>query len=345
MIFILGAMIALAQGEGDPPSRPLPLSDVRFWAYQLQHLEEDGAVSAMVSSSYDLLVLEPTRTHREEAGFDTRRMVDRLKHSPSSERTHRKLVLAYIDIGEAEDWRWYWTWTKSWKKGDARPADWPPFIVAHDPDGWSGNYPVAFWDEKWKDLVIRGKPPASTPGRDFVSVLDEVLRDGFDGVYLDWVDAWEQKEVQAAAKKSGRDPAKEMIQFIGEIRAAGRARNPEFLVIQQNGSGLLKGRPELLKAVDGIAQEDVWYSGDADVDWDNPKGYDRTQEEDVSKRFREELLEFKRAGKPVFTVDYTVKHAVDVYSRSRELGFVPYCSRTSLQQLTTTPPPGLQEKK
>lgn len=342
MILLMSLLLVGVQNDD---TRRVPLAEARFWAYQIQNLDGEGAGDALEASRYDLLVLEPTRTQREDSGFETRKMVDRLKRSPSSDGIRRKAVLAYISIGEAEDWRWYWTWSKEWKKGKPRPADWPSFIAAHDPDGWSGNYPVVFWDAAWKDLIIEGKMQRPAPGRDYVSVLDEVLRDGFDGVYLDWVDAWEQKQVAAAAKKAGKDSAKEMIAFIGEIRAAGRAKNPEFLVVQQNGSGLLRGRPELLNVVDGIAQEDVWYLGEADVDWENPKGHDRAQEEDFTRRTKEALLEFKRAGKAVFTVDYTVTHAAEVYSRAKELGFVPYCSRTSLRKLTTTPPPGLPAGK
>ncbi len=330
---ILTAALLFAQNEPD-------LSKVRTWAYQIQHLEKDGAIDALAASRYDLLVLEPTRTNKEEAGFDTKKMVARLK-----EGARRRLVVAYIDIGEAEDYRWYWSWSKEWKKGEPRPADWPAFIATHDPDGWAGSYPVAFWDEAWKDLVIHGKKRPAAAERDFSSVLDEVIRDGFDGVYLDWVEAWENEEVVAAAKKAGKDPGKEMVAFIGEIRDAGRARNPNFLVIQQNAASLVRARPELLKVVDAIAQEDVWYTGDAEVDWEDRKGYDKKQEADFTKGVIDSLGEFKKGGKPVFTIDYAVKHAKEVYAKSRDLGFIPYCSRTSLQKLTTTPPPEPAEKK
>ena len=49
-----------------------------------------------------------------------------------------KMVIAYIDIGEAESYRVYWQ--DGWRVGD------PAWIVGEDPDGWAENYPVAFWD-------------------------------------------------------------------------------------------------------------------------------------------------------------------------------------------------------
>jgi cysteinyl-tRNA synthetase len=89
------------------------LDQVIYWAYQIQDLSDDGPVDTLVNSHYDMLVLEPTRTDwsSDDKYFNTRDMVAYLKDSKASDGMHRKLVLAYIDIGEAEDWRWYWTWS------------------------------------------------------------------------------------------------------------------------------------------------------------------------------------------------------------------------------------------
>ena len=37
-----------------------------------------------------------------DKNFDTKGMIDRLKNTPASDGVHRKLLIAYIDIGEAE---------------------------------------------------------------------------------------------------------------------------------------------------------------------------------------------------------------------------------------------------
>lgn len=42
-------------------NKPLKLSKVKYWAYQLQNIEKPGAVKKLASSKYDLLVIEPTR--------------------------------------------------------------------------------------------------------------------------------------------------------------------------------------------------------------------------------------------------------------------------------------------
>ena len=321
-----------------------PLSAVQFWAYQIQNVEAPGAVDALAASRYDLLVIEPTRTDWssvEARTFDTAAAVARLKATHGHDGTRRKLVLAYVDIGEAEDWRWYWTWSTTWQPGRPKPADWPDYILAHDPDGWEGNYPVAYWDPAWKDLMIYGLNYPPTSSRDFTSVLDEVLRDGFDGIYLDWVEAWEDASVRQAAAADGVDSAQEMIDFIAEIRTYARQRDPNFLVVQQNAAELLDGRPQLLAHVDAIAQEAIWYDGvGGNDDWSDPDGYDDRNDADLTDYYIEWLDRYKAAGLPVFNCEYARARAATAYANSLNKGYIPYCTRRSLGALTTTPPPG-----
>jgi cysteinyl-tRNA synthetase len=320
---------------------PMGLGDIGYWAYQIQDLDGAGAVDALVASHYDMLVLEPTRTDwTGSRDFDTRGMVAQLKNSLASDGVHRKGVIAYVDIGEAEDWRWYWTWSTEWDCVGDPPADWPDYILTCDPDGWSGNYPVAYWDADWKDIVIYGHNQGTHPDRDYVSAIDEVIKDGFDGIYLDWVEAFEDSTVMVAAQAAGLDPAVEMIAFIGEMRDYGRARNRDFVVIQQNAASLIDGHPELLNVIDAISQEAVWYDGEADVDWGDPDGYDWENEASLVAYYNGYLEQYLSAGVPVFDGEYALNYANTAYANSTAEGYVPYVSQRALSRLTTTPPPG-----
>jgi cysteinyl-tRNA synthetase len=323
-------------------AEPMALADVTYWAYQIQDISAAGAVTGLVASHYDLLVLEPTRTDwsSDDKYFDTRGMVTQLKNSPASDGTHRKLVIAYIDIGEAEDWRWYWTWSKDWNCEGAPPADWPGYILACDPDGWPGNYPVAYWDKDWKDIVITGANQSSAPYGNYDSVIDEVIRDGFDGIYLDWVEGFENTHVITAAQAASKDPAVEMIKFIQEMRDYATARNPDFIIIQQNGAALRDGHPELFDVIDAIAQEAVWYDGDATDDWNDEYGYDWPNDPDLTNYYTGYLDQYLNAGLPVFNCEYALEYATTAYTNATNEGYVPYVTRRSLSQLTTTPPSG-----
>ncbi len=324
------------------PGMPLSLSQVDFFSYQIQGLDEDGAVDVLANSHYDMLVLEPTRTDwsSDAKYFDTKAMVAKLKNSKASDGIHRKLLIAYIDIGEAEDWRWYWTWSKEWDCIPPIPADWPDYILICDPDGWSGNYPIAYWDPRWKDIVIYGLNQDSSPHGDYNSIIDEVIKAGFDGIYLDWVEAFENQEVMAEAQRQGKDPAVEMINFIQEMRDYAEKRNPDFIIIQQNAASLIDGHPELSSVIDAIAQEAIWYDGDADVDWDDPNGYDFINDPSLVNYYIDYLDEYLDASVPIFNVEYTLNYENDAYRKSYDKGYLPYCTRRSLSKLTTTPPPG-----
>jgi cysteinyl-tRNA synthetase len=322
---------------------PLPLSGIRYWAYQIQALDTVGAVDALANSRYDMIVVDPTVTH--DYSFNARNMVQKIKASKASDGTHRKLVIAYIDIGQAEEWRWYWDGHTTYEHlGACQPSYisqiqmWAPWVVACDPDGWAGNYPVAYWHSDWKDVVIYGTTLGSHLGLYFNSLLDEVIQDGFDGIYLDWVEAWEMTEVQQRAQNEGKNPGQEMLTFIQEMRAYGKLYNPNFLVIQQNSSELINevGVTALKTAVDAIAQEGVWWEGDASDNWNDPNGYD--QPSGFENYYLPRLRLYKTSGLPVFVCEYAVSKASDAYQKARAEGFIAYATRRSLSQLTTTPP-------
>ena len=90
-------------GPVTPTDGPLPLAEVTFWAYQIQGLAAAGAVDALASARYDMVVVDPTETDWGGEGnpgdFDATAMAAKLKGSAASDGSHRKLVLAYIDIG------------------------------------------------------------------------------------------------------------------------------------------------------------------------------------------------------------------------------------------------------
>jgi len=86
-----------------------------------------------------------------------------------------RLVIAYMSIGEAEDYRYYWQ--SSW---DTNPPVW---LDEENPD-WPGNYKVKYWYTDWQDIIF---------GND-ASYLKKIIDAGFDGVYLDIIDAFEYYE-------------------------------------------------------------------------------------------------------------------------------------------------------
>ncbi len=315
-------------------SRHARLAGVSRWFYGLNLDLDEAVLGRLAASSYDMLVIEPLVTESDNEGYPIAQVVQRLHQAP-----HPKLVIAYINTGQAEDWRTYWQ--DGWEIGN------PDWIVALDPDGWEGNYPVAYWRKEWKDIWLGPS-----------GYLSQMLDAGFDGVYLDWVEAYADENVLAAARRDGVDAENEMVAWVSELAAAGRTRDPGFIVIAQNAAGLAQ-RDDYLAVIDAIAQEQTWFDGGAENDPPGDCPLPRTEADIDTQAYADSLSPDCRAvwedypdstlhssseeylrnlqqaysrGKIIFTVDYALDpHNIAwVYQTARSLGFVPFVSQRDL---------------
>lgn len=306
-----------------------PLKSVRHWMYQLQGMEDPAALEKLAQSPYDLLVIEPTFTLKGETRFDAKAMIAKLKAAKPN-----RLIVAYVDIGEAEKFRAYWK--KSWKRPTLKQSGSPEFLLAPDPDGWKDDVSIAFWHPQWRQIWLGEN-----------GLIRQIMQAGFDGVYLDWIEAYHEPGVVKAAKQQGVDPAKAMVDFIADLRQQVRAIKPQGVVIAQNAPALLDENPRYAGLIDGVAFEDTWFRGDADSSWESPKGGDIAQEgegdDSTTGRLRQ-YQKFLQAGIPVFTVDYCLQpeHVAQVYASAASAGLIPLVTRVSLERMTPTPPPGLK---
>ena len=328
---LLAQMHSASAQDPKPAAQSNPLKAVRTFMYQLQGLEEAGAVEKLAQSSYDLLVVEPTFTVKGSESFDAKGMVAKLKAGKPG-----RLVIAYVDIGEAERFRVYWA--KSWKQPTKKKRGDPVFLLAPDPDGWKDDVSIAFWHPEWKALWLGEH-----------GLIQQIMAAGFDGVYMDWVEACQEKRVVAAARADGVEPVGAMVDFIAEIRRQVRQARPEGVVIAQNAQELIDLEPRYARVIDGVGFEDTWFSGKADAAWDNARGGDIAntgKDEDSTAGRLKQYGKYLSAGIPVFTIDYCLKpeNAARVYEAARKAGVVPLVTRVSLERMTTTPPPGVESE-
>jgi cysteinyl-tRNA synthetase len=312
------------------PSTIINDINISTWMYQIQDLFVGNNMDILDDTNYDMLVVEPSTNFKDET-HDTTKLVSELSTKPNGDK---RLLIAYIDIGQAEDYRDYWKddWVAPTK--DKRGS--PDFMITIDPDGWSGNYPVAYWDKRWKDIWLEDD-----------GIIAKLATEGFDGIYLDWIEAYDDEKVMEYAKNQNIDAKKEMIDFIKELKAKGKEINPNFVVIAQNAQYLLDYAPtEYASIIDGIATEDTWFYGEGDANWDDKKagdlhGDERHQDEFSTANRIKQSSKYLDLDIPVFTVDYCIseQNAKYVYSESRKSGFIPIVTRVSLSKLTETPPP------
>ena len=122
-------------------------------------------IEALSNTNYDMLIID---AFDNDGRWLTRRDIRKLKRKANG---GKRLVIAYVSIGEAEDYRWYWRRWWNWRL--------PSFIGMENPD-WEGNYLVKYWDRRWKRIIR--------------VYIWRVMRLGFDGVMLDKIDSFETWE-------------------------------------------------------------------------------------------------------------------------------------------------------
>ena len=207
-----------------------------------------------------------------------------------------RLLLAYLSIGEAEDYRSYWQ--KGWKPGK------PTWLGPTNPE-WGGNYKVHYWDPAWRRIVLD-------------SAL-AIQRRGFDGLFLDVVDGWEfWQDKHPQAKQA-------MINLVLEVGQEMRRQQPDFGIVLNGGDGLIADK-RLLDSITGVAKEEIFFGlgGDSKV---TPAQF--TQ--DCQKRLRP-LIE---ARKLVLSIDYTQDPAQKRAARqaARQNGYLEFIGARGLDSL------------
>jgi len=280
-VLILLPWLALNACAGPPPE-PDWLG-VQDFLYQLQRARPDR----IGDTAFDLVVVSLSATGNSPD------VIPALKDSSGGP----KIVLCYMSIGQAESYRWYYQ--PEWGQN-------PPEWMGETDPVW-GDHWVQYWHPEWQ-AIIYGSPE---------SYLDRIIELGFDGVYLDRVDAYWYYQEQ------GRDSAaREMVDFVLDFTEYAREQKPGFGVFPQNAEELGVVFPDFLEAVTGMGVEDLYY------------GY--PQEHQAWTAEREAILDqWVEAGKLVLTIDYSGKpeQIVDAYTRSHARGYVPYVTDRSLGRM------------
>jgi cysteinyl-tRNA synthetase len=157
-------------GEND--SEIAGLQEVQNFLYLINpenFSSKSDLIQAVTSTNYDLLIMD--LFFRDNTAF-TESEISQLR---SKANGGKRLVIAYMSIGEAEDYRFYWQ--SGWSK------DPPSWMDGENPD-WEGNFKVWYWEEEWQAIIYGSHD----------SYLGRILEAGFDGVYLDIIDAFEYYE-------------------------------------------------------------------------------------------------------------------------------------------------------
>ncbi len=298
MTALLVSSMALAADSSPVPQTPTTTPEVPLqvspapppasFAYVLQAdglaKSREKVVATLAGCGRDWMVLDASF----DGAADGRWTSDEIKTIRAGKAGRQ--VLAYLSIGEAEDYRSYWK--KEWDADhNGKPDQGAPAWLGMENPDWKGNYKVHYWDPAWQAIMLKD--------------VETIAKAGFDGIYLDIVDAFEYYEYDEKSKDwidnrvnslTGKTYRQEMIAWVGRIAETGRKVNPAFMVIPQNGSPLLENKP-FVALIDAIGVEDLFTDGDK-----------RQSGQDIKYRLGF-LKQLQAAGKPVLLIEYGSKPA------------------------------------
>lgn len=213
------------------------------WLYQLQN----ASIRDINASTFNLVTIDYSRD-----GSDTQR------YRPIDlAALHRrgKTALAYLSIGEAEDYRDYFQsgWlAQDRASGLQQPSPSAPTWLGHTNPDWAGNYKVRYWAKDWQQIVL--------------SYVDNIIDAGFDGVYLDIIDAfeyWSDRRNGEGFYLKPATAAQRMISFVETIAYHARVERGQqnFYILPQNGEIILAydADQSYLHTISGIGVEDLFY--------------------------------------------------------------------------------------
>ena len=125
----------------------------------------ESYIKALSETNYDLLIVDLYYGDRPLSKEETMRLKRKANGG-------RRILLSYMSVGEAADYRPYWR--EKWN------AERPRWLAEPNPE-WPGSYKARYWSQEWHDLLY-GSPDA---------YLDKIMAAGFDGAFLDVMDAWQ----------------------------------------------------------------------------------------------------------------------------------------------------------
>ena len=187
---------------GENTNRISDLSEINTWLCVYSCIRARN----IVNTEFDLVDVDP-----DEFTYDD---IFNIKNSD-------KIIIAYISIGEAEEYRYYWDPNVD-------------YLLEENPD-WPECWYVDYSSKEWQDMII-------------YNYIPQIKEKGFDGLFIDTVDTYHLVDKYPNCSKEN------MISFIKNISFIHKSL--EFYIILQNG---LEIASEIVDYIDGICFEETYY--------------------------------------------------------------------------------------
>ena len=143
------------------------LADAKNYLYMIStdnYTTKQTFLSAIAATNFDLVLIDLFFDGVELTSTE----VNNLKAKANG---GKRLVIAYMSVGSAENYRYYWK--NDWKLGS-------PSWLAKPYDGFPDEFWVEYWNTEWENIIYGNNN----------SYTKKILDAGFDGAYLDNVEAY-----------------------------------------------------------------------------------------------------------------------------------------------------------
>lgn len=145
----------------------IKLSDAKNYLYLINPANirtKRAHIKAIAETNFDLVTIDLFFNGEPLTPAD----LEKLKKKANG---GKRLIISYVNIGAAENWRYYWK--RNWTLND-------PVWIKKKYVGYDDEFYVQFWHDDWKKIIY-GNPE---------SYLKKILDAGFDGAFLDNVEAY-----------------------------------------------------------------------------------------------------------------------------------------------------------
>ena len=117
------------------------LSQIKNFLYLINSKSfstKSAFITAVNSTNYDLLIMD---LYFNDGTAFTSAEISQLKNKANG---GKRLIISYMSIGEAENYRYYWQ--SNWNTNK------PIWLDTENPN-WAGNYEVKYWNKKWQNII------------------------------------------------------------------------------------------------------------------------------------------------------------------------------------------------
>lgn len=215
----------------------------------------------------------------------------------------RKTVIGYLSLGEVNEARPYFAEVKA------------ESLFRGENENWKGSFFVDVRDPRWTKRVVE-------------ELVPEILRRGFQGIFIDTLDNPGHLERLDAKANAG------MLEAAARLVRTLRRNFPRMIIVLNRGYDLL---PAVERDIDMVLGESVY----ADYDF-TEKRYGKVDE--ATYRQQVEILQAAARRQPrlkVLTLDYwdpnDAKGIAEIYRIQTANGFSPYVATVELDRLVPRP--------